>query len=72
VGELLQACEGMDDLLCFASDYPHHTMDDPTYAARIIPDRWHRKIFLENACLAYGWVPPSSVVPHPTSPHQHD
>ena len=72
VAELLQAYEGMDDLLCFASDYPHHTMDDPTYAARIFPDRWHRKIFLENACLVYGWLPPRALGPRPTSLHQHD
>jgi uncharacterized protein len=58
VAALLQEQEGMEDLLCFASDYPHHTMDDPNFAARVLPDRWHRKIFLENACRAYGWAPP--------------
>jgi predicted TIM-barrel fold metal-dependent hydrolase len=55
LAELLQMVDGIEDLLCFSSDYPHHTMDDPSYAARVFPKSWHHKIFLENACRTYNW-----------------
>src|SRR5262249_48166025 len=45
---LLEMVDGVEDLLCFSSDYPHGTMDDPGYVARVLPSRWHRKVFLEN------------------------
>jgi predicted TIM-barrel fold metal-dependent hydrolase len=50
--------DGVEDLLCFSSDYPHFSFDDPVYIARVLPERWHRKIFCENACQLYGWGVP--------------
>jgi predicted TIM-barrel fold metal-dependent hydrolase len=52
---LLDAVEGIEDMLCFASDYPHWDTDDPTFAARLLPDRWHAKLFYNNAAKLYGW-----------------
>jgi predicted TIM-barrel fold metal-dependent hydrolase len=53
--DLLNAVEGVEDLLCFATDYPHWDADDPTYVAGRLPRTWLPKVFLENACNHYGW-----------------
>ena len=45
----------MEDMLCFSTDYPHLTFDDPNYIARQLPDEWHRKIFFENGCELMHW-----------------
>ncbi|MQA87924.1 MAG: amidohydrolase family protein [Streptosporangiales bacterium] len=47
--ELLEAFGGMDELLCFASDYPHWDADDPFYIATRLPKEWLPKVFYENA-----------------------
>jgi predicted TIM-barrel fold metal-dependent hydrolase len=57
--ELLAAVDGVEDMLCFSSDYPHATMDEPGFVGRQLPRVWHRKLFCENACNAYGWAPPA-------------
>jgi predicted TIM-barrel fold metal-dependent hydrolase len=46
---------GGDDILCFASDYPHWDTDDPTYVASRLPKRWHKKVFYDNAADLFGW-----------------
>jgi predicted TIM-barrel fold metal-dependent hydrolase len=51
---LLESCPCLQDMLCFATDYPHWDSDDPLYVARRIPERWHRKLFYENAADLYG------------------
>jgi uncharacterized protein len=56
--DYLSVVDGIEDLLCFSTDYPHHTMDDPLYVARQLPAEWHRKVFCDNACRAYGWEIP--------------
>jgi uncharacterized protein len=61
VANFLSNVEGIEDLLCFSSDYPHYSMDDPTYVARMLPALWHRKVFCENACASYGWEAPQVV-----------
>jgi uncharacterized protein len=53
--ELLQAFGGMEDILCFATDYPHWDADDPLYIAGKLPSSWHSKVFYENARVLYGW-----------------
>jgi predicted TIM-barrel fold metal-dependent hydrolase len=58
---LLQTVDGMEDILCFSTDYPHITFDDPDYVARQLPRGWERKVFCENACAAYGWEAPIPV-----------
>jgi predicted TIM-barrel fold metal-dependent hydrolase len=55
---LLEAAPGVEDILCFSSDFPHYSMDDVDFVARAIPRAWHRKLFYENACDAFGWEHP--------------
>jgi predicted TIM-barrel fold metal-dependent hydrolase len=59
--QLLETVDGIEDLLCFSSDYPHQTMDDVAFVERILPRAWHAKVFCENACKVYGWTPPTGV-----------
>ena len=47
--ELFEAVGGMDELLCFSSDYPHWDADDPFYVAGRLPAEWLPKVFSENA-----------------------
>lgn len=69
VTRLLETVEGIEDMLCFSTDYPHGTMDDPLYVARIFPREWHAKIFCENACRSYGWpVPAMATAAGPFTP----
>jgi predicted TIM-barrel fold metal-dependent hydrolase len=53
--EVIRAAEGMEDMLCFSTDYPHLTFDDPNYIARLLPAEWHSKIFFQNGCDFFGW-----------------
>jgi uncharacterized protein len=67
--ELMESVEGMEDILCFSSDYPHLTFDDPTYVAKLIPSAWHEKVFLRNAATVYGWaIPPDLATKSPMRP----
>lgn len=52
--DLLGTVEGVEDILCFSSDYPHGTMDDPRYIVRRIPTSWREKILHRNACELFG------------------
>jgi predicted TIM-barrel fold metal-dependent hydrolase len=45
----LETVEGVEDLICFSSDYPHWDADEPTFIGTILPNAWHDKIFYENA-----------------------
>ena len=64
LAEYLSVIDGIEDMLCFSSDYPHTSMDDHMYVARKLPSAWHRKLFYENACRSYGWpLPPIDVEP---------
>ncbi|MCW3018762.1 MAG: amidohydrolase [Solirubrobacterales bacterium] len=47
--QLFEAFGGMEELLCFSSDYPHWDADDPRYIARILPADWAAKVFYANA-----------------------
>jgi predicted TIM-barrel fold metal-dependent hydrolase len=53
--ELLEALGGMEDILLFSTDYPHHDTDDPDHIARRLPRSWWDKVFYANALTAYGW-----------------
>ncbi len=54
---VLGALEGMEDLLCFASDYPHWDGDDANHVAGRLPKAWHRKVFYDNAASFFGLAP---------------
>jgi hypothetical protein len=54
---LLGSVDGMQEMLCFASDYPHAASDDPSYVARRLPSGWERSVMCDNACRLYGWEP---------------
>jgi predicted TIM-barrel fold metal-dependent hydrolase len=55
--ELLESFGGMEDLLCFSSDYPHWDADNPGYVASRLPQAWHDKVFYENARQLFRWTP---------------
>ena len=57
-GQVIQALEafgGLEDALCFASDYPHWDADDPGYVARRVPADWVEKILWGNAARSFRW-----------------
>ena len=56
----LNALGGVEDMLCFSTDYPHHDTDDPDNVARRLPTSWWDRVFFKNAIKAYGW--PESIV----------
>jgi hypothetical protein len=53
--DLLEAFGGMDEVLCFSSDYPHWDFDNPTYISGRFPTSWLHKVFYENAAQLYPW-----------------
>lgn len=58
MADLLRAVDGMEDMLCFSSDYPHPTMDEANFAQRLLPAEWLPKVMCENACELFGWPVP--------------
>jgi uncharacterized protein len=59
VADVLTSVDGLENVMCFSSDYPHFTFDDPDYIVRKLPKGWARKVMCDNACAAYGWKPPA-------------
>lgn len=49
LAKALSAVDGVERVLCFASDYPHWDTDDPTFIARSFPKSWWKSIFYDNA-----------------------
>lgn len=54
MGELLECYDGIEDILVFASDYPHWDTDEPHQVATRLPKKWHQKLFHDNAARFYG------------------
>lgn len=54
--EALEAVGGLENVLCFSTDYPHWDADDPFYVARRLPKEWMPKVFYRNACSFFGWT----------------
>lgn len=52
--DMLRTVDGIEDILCFSSDYPHGTMDDPRYIVRRLPVEWHDKVLHRNAMELFG------------------
>lgn len=59
--QVLEAFGGIDDMLCFSTDYPHWDADDPRYVGGRLPRSWRRKVFYENARQLFRW--PAGAVP---------
>jgi predicted TIM-barrel fold metal-dependent hydrolase len=53
--DFLSVVDGIEDMLCFASDYPHWDADEIRFTASRLPPSWRRKVLYENACRLYGW-----------------
>lgn len=53
--ELMGTPGGLEDVLCFASDYPHFDADDPKYTVRRLDDAWGPKVFYGNSKKALRW-----------------
>jgi predicted TIM-barrel fold metal-dependent hydrolase len=51
----LEMFEGIEDMLCYASDYPHWDSDDPLVIAARIPKDWHAKLFYNNSAKLYNF-----------------
>lgn len=52
--DVLETFDGIEDIVCFASDYPHWDADDPTSIVSRLPKSWHAKLFHNNAAKLYG------------------
>jgi uncharacterized protein len=53
--DLMEAYDGMEHILCFASDYPHWDTDSPTSIQTRLPRRWHADVFYRNGARLYGF-----------------
>ena len=53
--ELLESAGPVDEVIVFASDYPHWDTDDPSYVARRLPESWQRKVLYENCLHTLRW-----------------
>jgi predicted TIM-barrel fold metal-dependent hydrolase len=62
--ELLETTGGLEEMLMFASDYPHWDADDPRYVVRNLPADWRPKVCNENARRFFK-LP---IVPRPAVP----
>jgi predicted TIM-barrel fold metal-dependent hydrolase len=51
--QLLETVDGIEEILCFSTDYPHWDSDEPRYIAKRLPSAWHEKVFRTNALNAY-------------------
>ncbi len=46
--------DGLEDMLMFATDYPHWDFDRPDLVSRRLPTSWRKKVMGENARALYG------------------
>jgi predicted TIM-barrel fold metal-dependent hydrolase len=56
--ELMSTIDGIEDILCFSSDYPHYQFDHPLEIARMLPAAWVDKIMYRNSCELFNWPAP--------------
>jgi predicted TIM-barrel fold metal-dependent hydrolase len=45
----LSLVDGIEDMICYSSDYPHWDTDAGTFIEAIFPKEWHDKVFHGNA-----------------------
>jgi predicted TIM-barrel fold metal-dependent hydrolase len=48
----LALIDGIDDMLCYSSDYPHWDTDTVAFVSSVLPQEWHDKVFHDNALRA--------------------
>jgi predicted TIM-barrel fold metal-dependent hydrolase len=53
--ELMEAFGGLEDRICFSSDYPHHDSESPNQVASRVPREWRSRILCDNAAGVLGW-----------------
>lgn len=51
--EYLSLADGIEDILCYSSDYPHWDADTVEFVQKLFPKSWLPKVFSENALAAY-------------------
>jgi uncharacterized protein len=54
--ELLGAVDGIEDMILFATDYPHWDTDTIGHVSRQFPADWLPRIFHDNAAALFGWA----------------
>ncbi|HEY4099211.1 MAG TPA: amidohydrolase family protein [Baekduia sp.] len=64
---LLGAFGGMEDRLCFASDYPHHDSESPSQVASRLPRSWRDGVLAGNAARALRWPVEKTIVERPAA-----
>lgn len=69
--ELLESFGGMEDILVFATDYPHWDADEPTRVAVRLPQSWHEKVFYGNAARFFGLDPTPARTVAPGAANAH-
>jgi predicted TIM-barrel fold metal-dependent hydrolase len=50
----LELVDGLEDMLMFATDYPHWDFDRPDLVSQRLPASWREKVMSENARALYG------------------
>jgi uncharacterized protein len=50
---VLESIEGLEDMLMFATDYPHWDFDAPRHVIARLPEGWRDKVLKENARALY-------------------
>jgi predicted TIM-barrel fold metal-dependent hydrolase len=56
-----------EDMLMFATDFPHWDNDMPDFAARLIPEHLRRNVMSETARRLYR-LPAPATMPDPSGP----
>jgi predicted TIM-barrel fold metal-dependent hydrolase len=58
---LLESVDGLENMLLFATDYPHWDVDTPKLVEARLPEGWRDKVMSENARLLYRLSTPAAV-----------